>query len=1374
MDFITFYKRNGVRNITGLMDPKVVNNNELIYPKNVILHWTNISDIDVLINNKYSYLKNAKNSVVNTIVEYVNLDIQGKVTLKPFSISELVKKLKNNEPTFKFYPPNTSKIKLSSTKLLIFNYGMLNSKYRYAIDPLNDYYKFYNNFKTELLFTTSGKTGKVRHNIVLIDLPPDLPTILEFKKYEDKNTRMMLKSFFTYKHLIILELWRLLVGKESIFDIIPEHDYENITLMFNSNGYSNFLNMKTLLSLAEHKKDVVTKLNKLPTEKLIKLFYVFINKLIKATEVAVIDNSFKGTSKISDTIVVDNDIEVDETKDISMLDEVTNDYNMDDIDDIVADIDIDKVITDEDEYSSIDNILKEKPSIKEENIKNIKKLLDSKLISKAKYDTLIADLENQDSIKVEIDGKLIEVKELLEPADIAIDEDSIKLPDDKSVIDKSMLRDTLSVYDKKYIDEVYYKDLTKMIFGIQAANLLITDYNINTKESILGKDELHTFTIKALDGTVSKVSISLPKINEDGTYINNGNRYRLRKSKIDIPMKKIKFNRVALNTYYGKLNVLKSEVKRLDAGYWFRTQLIKKSLDNKDYKNLITLDNIKEDRELPLAYTKLARYVKSFNYKNMVFTFDYDNRESVFKDSGIGGSFKDLERNGIFIGYKDKTPMTIDDKGYITIGDVKTTIYDILDIDHMKEPIEYASLKIYKNSYPVGLLLSYYLGLDRLLKLLNVKYEIVNSKDRVPVSTDSYIIKFKDKKIIIDRDFGLGDIILSGLISLVNNTKHINYNVMNDKNSITTLFSNMEIPILYVNEIKLLEDLYIDPISAEVLESMNEPTTFKGVLIRSCELLLDDNYKNPNDISGMLIKGYEKLPGLLYNELIRAIKQHANKSIFSKSKITIPPHAIVSKLASESANVLVDDLNPIATIKQREDVVKTGFQGRSKETFTKETRTVDASEIGIISEATKDSSDVGISEYLTANPKIKNLRGIPDKFDFNKDGYTSILSTAGALSVGDIYDDPKRANFSNIMSAHIIPIPNSEAPYVRTGYENVIANRCDPKYVVTAIGDGVVDSVSKSAVTVRYKDGKSVKYKILKWTSKAESSSTYIHQQVSNVKKGDKVVAGDVLIYDPAFFEVDIFNTRRVIYKSAVPMSIALMEELGTYEDSCVISKKATNKLKVKVTKIKSVIIDISDEIDGLVKIGDKIKAGDNLFTIVDYSVAKLKGINEKTLELLKELKNSAIPSKYNGVIEDIIIYYNTTEDSEISESLKRAISESDARLMSKVGYTGKVDSSYSINGKRLLDDKLEIKVYITIEETMGTGDKAIISNQLKTTVGHVLDETITAVDSGDEIDLLFSLVSINARIVNSFSMISTTGKLLEIIGKKAVDIYES
>lgn len=127
-----------------------------------------------------------------------------------------------------------------------------------------------------------------------------------------------------------------------------------------------------------------------------------------------------------------------------------------------------------------------------------------------------------------------------------------------------------------------------------------------------------------------------------------------------------------------------------------------------------------------------------------------------------------------------------------------------------------------------------------------------------------------------------------------------------------------------------------------------------------------------------------------------------------RSKLEINPYEVWKNINDDSTSVLVDDLNPIAILKQEEDVTFTGFGGRNKDTLNQRTREYDSSQIGILSEAVKDSSDVGVSAYMSASPKLSNLRGLTSQEDIDSLDESNIYSTSALLAPVGLQDDGKR------------------------------------------------------------------------------------------------------------------------------------------------------------------------------------------------------------------------------------------------------------------------------------------------------------------------------------------------------------------------------
>jgi len=117
-----------------------------------------------------------------------------------------------------------------------------------------------------------------------------------------------------------------------------------------------------------------------------------------------------------------------------------------------------------------------------------------------------------------------------------------------------------------------------------------------------------------------------------------------------------------------------------------------------------------------------------------------------------------------------------------------------------------------------------------------------------------------------------------------------------------------------------------------------------------------------------------------------------------------------------------------------------------------------------------------------------------------------------------------------------------------------------------------------------------------------------------------------------------------------------------------------------------------------------------------------------------------------------------------------RALAET-AKATGKPVMTGKVNEEYRVKGKALLPDTCEVKLFITLSTGAGVGDKLVLANQLKSTIGEVMTYDMTT-ESGDKIDIVFGSKSVAARVVHSPFIIGTTATVLKLVAKKAVAAY--
>jgi hypothetical protein len=1401
--FTQFYRKYGTRKIANFIKPIIMDSKEVMLPIESVLHWSKISDIVVNPTKDYGYFNKLSGRMfVNTVFEYTDTELHGKFRHLGINTMGIVNKMSHSEKTFTFVKPSASHINMSRKDLMVVNYGCLNHMYKYSIAPLNDYYKYLNVMTTLIDNCVSGKYVTDRNIFVTIDIPPVLPTRQLLDKYLTHFTRSTLNVLTDSRYFNLLEFWKYLTPEhrsESIFSKVPQDQLEKINLLLSFDNKLVLLNLKVLVStVAEYNTDsTLAKTTKYKANTIRKIFYVMLYRIVNGKsetfdsiandkddkDISItLSGIIKDTSgeRESESIDIDNLLEhtIVEKEDVFEPAENDLDNSTDDIEVITTSSEINNAIENTSIGSGVSTV-EELYDIKYDSATKLNleltTLKDAGLISKKEVERIEGVLENQKTASSPYESDKVKVSELLDTVSDSYDvskEDCV-ITDNPAVLDKEHNKLILRTIEKKYITTQLKKDLVRTVFSIQNSGNIIEDYKVVETDSILGETESHEFKVSTLNGRPSNIKILLPKVRDDGTIKLSGNVYTLRPQRSDLPIRKIARDMVALSSSYGKLFISKATYKKNDFGYWFRRELLKRHEVDAKLKDLVLIEVSNIDTNLPDDYNFISRYVKSFKYDETVFSFEYDSRKKLIKNL-TDDILTDIEENSmVLVGSNNNTPvvMGLDNKVYKYVGKKYIEVDDLftmLGINKNAGPVEYTNIRIYKEQFPVGFLLAYYLGLDTLLKILSPDYTIEEVGKRI--SGKDFVLTFKNKTLVFNRKDSISDMVFYGLSTLNDALKNVNYETMNTKSKYSTIFAQLKLSVLYINEIKLLEEMFIDPITYSILNKLNMPLNFTGLLLKATELLKDDNYTNPNNITQMTIKGYERIAGMMYGELVNSIKEHRNRSFFSRSKLTIYPYSVINKITEDSTTVLLDDLNPMTIIKQNETITYLGVGGRSKEGMSRSTREMHSSEIGIVSEASPDSGDVGVSANLTANPNIDNTRGILKDFNVEENGFASIVSTSAMLAPFALNEDVKRLNFSNVMNSHIIPMTTMRAPFVRTGYETIIPIKAEGKYIKLAKMEGVITKLTSNEIEVTYVDKTKESFNLASWTTKEESGACYTHTMVTALNKGDTVVKDDTITYTSSFFEPDVFNRKRVLYKSGTYVNVGLMEDIQTYEDSAAISSKMNKVLATTVTKVKSTVVSNTDAVLSIKLPGTKLEPSDVLFTITDGAIGNTNGLDERTLSILQDLKNISPKAKVRGVISKIVVYYNCEIES-LSPSLKELVRISDEALIKETKHTGKVSSNYSINGNPLLDNQVEIKTYIHVNDNMGIGDKAILGNQLKFTVGEVYNYDMKTL-AGDEIDLLFSQKSISARIVNSPALIGTTSTLLSVITEKCVNEY--
>ena len=200
--------------------------------------------------------------------------------------------------------------------------------------------------------------------------------------------------------------------------------------------------------------------------------------------------------------------------------------------------------------------------------------------------------------------------------------------------------------------------------------------------------------------------------------------------------------------------------------------------------------------------------------------------------------------------------------------------------------------------------------------------------------------------------------------------------------------------------------MWVDPITESTLISMGEPTDFILLLMRAAELLEFDQHPPEMDRAYQRDRGYERVSGFVYKEMIEAIRAFDSNPIKSRAKVSMNPEAVWMDIISDETTAPIEESNPIHNLKEAEVVVYRGAGGRSSRTMNAKARKFSRNAIGVDSEVTVDNGDAGTIRYLSANPNYNSLRGtinILDKFDSSVN--SSCLNTSTLLAPGSTLDD---------------------------------------------------------------------------------------------------------------------------------------------------------------------------------------------------------------------------------------------------------------------------------------------------------------------------------------------------------------------------------
>lgn len=1446
-----------VRKKEQITNPPIHDLKEFVLPRSSQLHFLekDVADsVGILANNpllKY----NDKNKVVSEFIVGYSNDKAGGYKRVTVDTKEPVRSYFRVNKGITNGAHSKSDLLLDKN-LVVSNYGLMEEGVTYFKSPYSWWLRFQNRWNSIFENISTSVRSNRRNHFVIIDLPEIFPSVAQFRKFEEDQGNDVVRKIANSERMILCQFWNWF--SDDAPSVIPRdvRVLERMYFVFRYHDKWVVFNPLTLKSFMRSANNPRGSLNKLQMQKA--FIVMLLSMLVGSVDNLILDEAQEAGDE--DNVKVEEEEHIEARRDtIDYTAGLAHAQTQADpsIQSEIAKA-FDKVlieVEDKDEFAElqnkrdkkIDKLLDELEAVNinvveaTENLdavdQNIVKDDDGKEITASidKSDIVIdykeyspKEINHEEMFKEKLKNYVLRgnitpqqmkrlerlssrYKEIPDPLTgqsslekaAFIDEESLTISKEKKFIDKinmvadeSMLKSTLIEMDRKYINEVMQKDIYNAVMSVQRHGIALQNYQIKRVKQLGDEYDVHSVKLVPIEGEPSTITFKVPVVNDNGVFQSRSVKNFMKKQRVDIPIRKVGHDEVALTSDASKMFVERSQFSAYSSEKWLRGQLV--LLNNPELKirwggsnsqvEGITPADIKKDialsKRTPLLYSQIARSVKSIQYKHYELFFDASKLEENFGKEVVA-AFEETRATQILLG-KGKNSLLIltnagivhecavDKKENVEIGPLE----EFLGIDTSKKPVDCADISMLRKHIPLGVLLGYYLGLGNLLKTLNVNHHFVPKGTRGVSDLKGHVaIKFSDGTLMVNvkTDYK-AQLIVAGFNRYKNFIKDYSVYEFDKPTVYGNVFAAAGLPARFQREFLILRDMWVDPITEAELIRMGEPTDFVLLLIRAAELLEFDQHPPEMERAYQRDRGYERVSGFVYQELMDAIRTFDSNPVKSRAKVSMNPEAVWMRLISDETVAPIEESNPIHNLKETEMVVYRGAGGRSARTMNANARRFTKTAIGVDSEVTVDNGDAGTVRYLSANPNYNSVRGtvnVLDKFDQSVN--SSCLNTSSLLAPGATLDDPKRRGFISIQNSRTTNSEGSHISPTRTGYERVIAHRTSDLFATMASEEGTCTRVTENAVVVKYKSGKEVVVELGKRDGKW-AGKIIPHNVITNLKEGQKVKAGDAIAFNPMFFEVDVLGGT-LAYKSGVLCRVGLVEEEFTYEDSSEISSAFGEKLVTKNCEERFIKVDFTQEVNEFVKVGTQVEY-DSILCVLQNNIGGVENaFTQSSLEALRDISSLTPRAKHDGIVTDITAIY-AGEFEEMSPSLQNIVSASDRKLYKKARdtnrekVTGQKRAGERIDGKTLEPNTVVIKVTIDITQDMGVGSKLVFGHQMKSVVSNMWNETFCTMD-GVPYDAKFSYASFVKRIVESGILTGILNTYCVETSKRACEIYE-
>ena len=304
-----------------------------------------------------------------------------------------------------------------------------------------------------------------------------------------------------------------------------------------------------------------------------------------------------------------------------------------------------------------------------------------------------------------------------------------------------------------------------------------------------------------------------------------------------------------------------------------------------------------------------------------------------------------------------------------------------------------------------------------------------------------------------------------------------------------------------------------------------------------------------------------------------------------------------------------------------------------------------------------------VDDVILCRHREDNVEVSPDRIDYIDVIPKQVVSVTSACIPFLENDDSNRALMGANHQRQAVPLINPHGPLVATGMEYRAGH--DSGDALLAEADGEVEYVDANEIRVRREDQTLDTYTLEKYR---RSNGTKNYNQTPNVKRGDKVVDGQVIANGPSMADGELalgqnpviaFTTWNMYnFEDAIMLSERLVKEdvytsihIEDYDSEARDTKLGPEEITREIPNVGEDALKDLDE-NGIIRIGAEVHDGDILVGKVTPKGITELSAEERLLhaifgEKAREVRDTSlkVPNGGGGVVQDVQVFTREAGD---------------------------------------------------------------------------------------------------------------------------------